>query len=216
MKRLISFAIAALALTSCTENADPGPIQEQEKDYTITDFDRLEMTAALNVTVVEGSEYSVKVRGDRRDIDDLEVNMTGSKLRMSFKTPGHGYNRQYTTFVMITMPSLNGVSYSGAVTSNISGFSSDAGLDVNLSGASKLNISGTVVDLQAVASGASELNAFDLQTSTATVEASGASKIKVQTTQKLNANASGASEIKYRGTPELHVSVSGASEVGAG
>ncbi|MEJ0030813.1 MAG: DUF2807 domain-containing protein [Bacteroidota bacterium] len=42
-----------------------------------------------------------------------------------------------------------------------------------------MNISGATSDLQAIVSGASELRAFGLETTTATVDASGASKIKV-------------------------------------
>jgi hypothetical protein len=215
MKKSLLFAFIAIALTSCWENADPGPLQAGEKSYAFVDFDRLEMGNALNVTVEQGSTYSINVTGDRRDIEDLVVDNINGKLRMTFKTPGHGYNRQYTTYVKIRMPLLTGVSFSGAVTSNITGFTTAGDLNVDLSGASKLNVSGSTTNLQAVVSGASDLDAFNLETSTATVDASGASKIKVLVTQQLKANASGASDIRYRGTPTVTISVSGASAIGA-
>lgn len=228
------FGSLTMCLTSCFENQDPGPIQEQEKEYSILDFDRLEIGDALNVTVTQGPMYSVKVKGDRRNIDDLEVKTIGTTLRMRFDNDRRGDNRQYTTYVTITMPALNGALFSGAVTSKISGFVSDGSFDLtlsgastsqtdinassvklNLSGASELNLAGASTTLEAVVSGASELRGFDMEAVNATVEASGASKIRVLATQNLNATASGASDIRYRGNPVLNSNSSGASTIGA-
>lgn len=224
----------AAMLTSCRESEDPGPLQEQEKEYAILDFERLEIGDALDVTVEQGTVFSVKAKGDRRNIDDLRVITIGNTLSVNYSNSHRALGRQYTTYITITMPVLNGVSFSGAVNSKISGFESEGDFDVTLfgasklqldltvatirvglSGASELNVSGTASKLEAFVSGASEFRGFDLETSTATVDASGASKIKVSATQQLNAKASGASDIRYRGTPALNTSASGASSIGA-
>lgn len=207
------FVLIATMLTSCFENEDSGPLQEQTKEYPVTDFQRLEMGDAFNVTVTQGSTYSVVVNGDRRNIDDLEIRKMDNTLKINYTTSGRPVNRQYTTYVTITMPTLQGVSFSAAVNSNISGFQTLDALDINLSGASKLSISGSTTNLQAVVSGASELRAFDLETATATVDASGASKIDVLATLQLKATASGASHISYRGNPAISSSTSGASSI---
>ncbi|MEJ0030811.1 MAG: DUF2807 domain-containing protein [Bacteroidota bacterium] len=70
-------AFAVFTITSC-QIEDPGPLQEQTKEYSILDFERLEMGDALDVTVEQGNMFSVSVTGDRRNIDDLEVNVVGS------------------------------------------------------------------------------------------------------------------------------------------
>lgn len=213
MKTSRILLFAALLLTSCFENEDPGPLQEQTIEYSVADFERLEIGDAFNVTVTQGSEFSIVVNGDRRNLDDLEVKKIDNMLKVNYTTSGRSVNRQYTTYVSITMPSLKGVSFSGAVNSNISGFATAGDLAIDLSGASKLDISGSATNLQAVVSGASELRAFDLETTTATVDASGASKISVHATQQLNATASGASHISYQGNPAVNSSTSGASSI---
>ncbi|MEI9919841.1 MAG: head GIN domain-containing protein [Bacteroidota bacterium] len=214
MKTSILFVALLFTIISCV-NEDPGPLQEQTKEYSILDFERLEIGDALDVTVNQGNMFSISVNGDRRDIDDLEVNKVGNALRMKYHNKNHNDNRQYTTYVTITMPALKGVSFSGAVNSKVSGFATEGDFDISLSGASQLKISGSTTNLHAIVSGASELRAFDLETTTATVDASGASKIRVLATQQLNATASGASDVRYRGNPTVNVTTSGASTIGA-
>jgi hypothetical protein len=131
------FGIASLMLTSCFENEDPGPLQEQTKEYSVLDFERLEIGDAMDVTVTQGTMCSVVVNGDRRNIDDLEVRKIGNTLKMSYMT-GRSRNRQYTTYVTISMPTLRGVLFSGAVNSKVSGFETDGDVDITLSGASNL------------------------------------------------------------------------------
>src|ERR1044071_8226112 len=42
------FGMIALMLTSCFNNEDPGPLQEQTKEYSILDFERLEIGDAMD------------------------------------------------------------------------------------------------------------------------------------------------------------------------
>lgn len=192
MKKLALFGLIALALTSCL-NEDPGPYQEQKKEYALQGFTELEISDALNVTVLQGNSFSVKAEGDRRNIDDLEVRTYNNTLRMRLVNDSRP-NRQYKTYVTITMPVLESIELSGAVTANISG---------------------SVDNFYADISGASELYAFDFEAKQATINASGASKIEILATQVLKANASGASKIRYRGNPQLTATASGASFIGA-
>ncbi len=81
-------------------------------------------------------------------------------------------------------------------------------------GASKIKISGEVKNLNANASGASGIDAENLKTENAEVEASGASSATVAPTGELNANASGASGIIYAGEPKnIRQDASGMSSV---
>jgi len=213
MKNLLLFGLVAIALTSCL-NEDPGSFQEQKKEYALADFTELEMSDALQVTVLYGSNYSVKVEGDRRNIDDLEIRTVGTSLRMRFINDGRGY-RQYKTYVTVTMPSLKGASFSGAIKSSVSGFTANEDMWIKLSGASKLDLAGSVKRFDAELSGASELYAFTFESESALITASGASRVEVLATQELKANASGASKIRYRGNPQLTANASGASFIGA-
>ena len=228
----LPFIALAFIVSSCFNEEDPGPLQSQEKDYSVLDFDRLEIGDALHVTVEQATLFGVNIRGDRRNIDDLEVRRVGNTLKINFREAKRPDYRQYSTYVTISMPVIHGATFSGAVASKISGFNGDEDIDlllsgaskcqadveaaqlkVGLSGASELNISGTASRLDAVVSGASEFRGFDLEVAHAMVDASGASKISVMATEQLKASASGASDIRYRGTPVVNVSSSGASSI---
>jgi hypothetical protein len=189
------------------------------------------MGDAFVISVQQSPLYSVSVRGDRRNIDDLEVEKIGSTLRIRYDEPEY---RQYTTYITITMPSLRGVNFSGASVSTVTGFNDLGELDItlsgasvsqvnlevqsmqlNLSGASKLTLSGEASALQATVSGASIYSGFAFGVDDASVDVSGASKMHVTARQKLNAIASGASTVLYRGSPVVTSQVSGASSVQA-
>jgi len=222
------FAIASMIMVSCYEE-DPGPQQDEEKSFPVLDFDRLEISDAIDVTVRQGSTFSVTAKGDRRNLDDLQIYKSGSTMVARFDDH---HNRQYTTYLTITMPVLHGVDFSGAVHGNIQGFEETAQLDLSLSGASmaqlnakadnlsidltgasELRLSGSGSVMVATVSGASLLSAFDFPITEAHLLVTGASHAQIQASQKLKVSASGASGVLYRGSPLLETDVTGASSV---
>jgi hypothetical protein len=113
MKRfnLILFLSASVWLTACLNDEDPGPRQQDARSFAVVDFDRVEAGDALDVMIVAGTHYTIKAEGDRRNLDDLEVFKSGNSLIVRFD---ESENRQYTTFVTITMPELVGINFSGS------------------------------------------------------------------------------------------------------
>lgn len=225
---IILLVISALTV-SCDYSNDPGPLQETQKEFTTVDFDRLEIGDAFNITVQQGDFFGISVRGDRRNIDDLQVTKEGSTLMVRFQ---NNRNRKHDTYITITMPELVSVNFSGASDSRISGFedletlgiylsgasvsqvdASASNVKVILSGASYLNLRGSGESMQAEATGASIFKAFLFPVTQADINASGASRGSVTVTDQLKATASGASVISYRGSPVVISNVSGASTV---
>jgi hypothetical protein len=227
-KLLLSLAVLGMCMFSC-ETEDPGPLQETSKDFSVVNFDRLEMGSAFRIQVEQGNTYSIQVRGDRRNIDDLDVYKRGTTLVMEFDDHA---NRKHDTYITITMPTLTGVSFSGASISTISGFESDGQLDVYLSGASTCQLDagykntkvilsgashlvmrglGDILDGEV--SGASDLAAFDFPVRSADLNLSGASGGKVTVSDAMKIVATGASSLLYRGNPVVDAHVSGASNV---
>lgn len=219
----------AIGMSSCYYEEDPGPRQDMDKDYAILDFERLEMGDAFIVSVQQSPIFSVNVRGDRRNIDDLEVEKIGTTLRIRYR---HSDNRQYPTYITITMPTLRGANFSGASTSVVTGFKElnqfdftlsgasvaqleveSKAIELNLSGASKLTITGVSNSMHATVSGASVFSGFAFPVESAIVDASGASKMNVKANVSLDAKASGASTILYRGTATVTSNASGASSI---
>lgn len=231
MKTLLSIGIvllAGLVFTSC-DLEDPGPVQNDTRDFTVVDFDRLEMGSAFVIEVVQGSVYKIEAWGDRRNLDDLLVYKNGQTLIIRYD---ESTNRRYETTLRITMPELAGFNFSGASNAVVSGFESQESLDVALSGASvaqldagysRLNIqlsgSSSLVlhglgdQMNASISGASLLSAFDYPVREAEVTITGASEGKLFVSDLLDVTASGASKVLYRGTPTVTSEVTGGSSV---
>jgi Putative auto-transporter adhesin, head GIN domain len=216
-------------ISSCIREEDPGPLQNDERNFALTEFDRLDMGEAFIVTVQQSPVYSIRVTGDRRNLDDLAVVKIGSTLNARYTD---NREHEHTTYITITMPSIAGANFSGASNVTISGFKDMANMElilsgasmaqlnieskqsvINLSGASRLTMSGKSDVMIVKASGASELYAYALTADKADVDASGASKINVYAVQSLKANASGAGIIYYKGNPTVDVVVSGAGVV---
>lgn len=215
--------------TSCFNDEDPGPLQSDEKSYSVVDFDRLEIGDALIVTVEQSDFFSIHAEGDRRNLKDLEVFKDGNTLIIRFDEQG---NRSHDTRITISMPLLRSANFSGASNSTVSGFTLDDSfglylsgasvsqlsgefkkIDLVLSGASVFTLTGAGVELEAELTGASSLNAFNYNVDDADVEASGASQAKVYVNNVLKAGANGASVISYRGNPTVTSTTSGGSAV---
>lgn len=226
------FIIAILTstvLSSCFRSEDPGPLINGEREFSVVDFDRLEMGSAFNLTVAQGDFFRIHTRGDRRNLDDLAVYKDGSTLVVKFKSNN---NHRHTTYITITMPALRSANFSGASISTVSGFSGGSEFDLYLSGASvsqmdvlseqmdlvvsgasNLTLLGEGTELGADVSGASVVNTFNWIADQVTVTVSGSSQAKVYATSELDASASGASMVYYRGNPSVKSSVSGSSAV---
>ncbi len=233
MKLATSSVLAAVAVlltaTSCYYTEDPGPIQETQEVIDVTDFDRVGLGDAFDITIEQSDVFEVVVRGDRRNIDDLIVTKVGSTLVMRYED---NHNRRHTTLVTIRMPQLVGAHLGGASKSTITGFHDLTDLEIHLSGASiceldaqsdkldlvvscasYINMVGTGSVLNADLSGASRMRAFNFPVTSADLSLSGASSADVDVAERLDAVASGGSQVHYRGNPQVFASVSGASSV---
>lgn len=229
-RKTLLFVLLGVAsvFTSC-DSEDPGPLQERERNYSIIDFDQLELGSSFDVSVTEANLFSIHVKGDRRNIDDLEVYKSGSTLIIKYD---ENESRNHETYIEITMPRLISAKFSDGSVSTIKGFESegqlriglsggascqlDAGykkIDLDLSGASTLRMNGLGDELQAKLSGASILSAFDFPVRIANVDVSGASRARLTVSDAIDAVASGASEVRYRGNPLIESDASGASTI---
>lgn len=229
---LFLFALLAVFAQSCVfiSEGTLTPRDPSSQTYNLRDFDQLEMGNAFDVSVRQSGQFSISVRGDRRDIQDLEVYVERSgKLVMKYR---NWRARRYEMEVDITMPTLTEVDFSGATTSTIEGFTNGRTLDVELSGASKsvidsdwdrvnvdlsgasnLTLLGQGLTIAGELSGASRIDAFDYPVDNVDLDLSGGSNARVLVGKTLRVNASGGSTLRYRGTPELRSNISGGSTV---
>ena len=201
------------------------------KEYQFADFSQVKAGSAFQIEVVQGAKYQVTVTIDDNLLDKLDVAKSGDTLSIGLQP--YISIRQATMRAKVVMPTLTGLDLSGAARGEVSGFSSDKKLKVELSGASHLRadvvsgdatfdasgashaeVHGKGKTLKAMASGASHLDLDGFASGDASIEASGASHVVVNASGALNASASGASSVRYTGKPaSVNSSASGASSV---
>jgi hypothetical protein len=211
-----------------------GNLKTETKQFS--DFTKLDIGSAFEVTITRSSTYSVTVTASQGVVDRIDITKSDDTLSIQLQ-PGVILGAS-TLKADISMPVLNGVTFSGAAHGTASGgFSTTAGFTANLNGASTFEITdlttqnahvdlsgassftaqGTGNDLVAVVSGASNLQLSSFHTNNTTVELSGASHATVNLNGRLDVTASGFSSLVYYGNPTLgNIDTSGGSTVSKG
>jgi len=206
--------------------------QDIKRYFKVKDFERLDMGSAFIITVTQGNTYNVEVRGREQDVKEIIGKVSGNTFELNYPSSwGNSSKNRKEVYVNITMPKLVAAEFSGASKSTVSGFSSDKmsisisgasignfkvnakALSIDCSGASSLTLIGSGQSIDAEVSGASNANCSDYKVATASVDASGASDIKLFVTSKIVADASGASSVRYKGGASVKSSTSGAGSV---
>ncbi len=163
------------------------------KEYQIEGFTKIEVSAAFEVEINQGEVYSVRVTAD--DFRHVKVEKVGDSLQIERQgiewfAPFHQQPKAY-----ITVPSVKALTLSGATKGTINNIRSTQELLLKISGASNLEaIDVEVAGFAAEVTGASSLKGHIKVTGNARFEISGASKVElIGTAQNITANISGAS-----------------------
>lgn len=194
-------------------------ISGYHKEFYVDDFHSLDIGGFYDVEVTQGENCKITIAGEERDIDDIKISNNSGELEVSMDYESFqifGRNRKKIT-VYITMPNLENFDLSGASKATVTGFTGEnmdldvsgasrldvevniRSLKVSLSGASQMNLQGEGTLLTADLSGACSLEAYEYKVDDANVEASGASNAKVFARRNVNYTASGASSVNTMG-----------------
>jgi hypothetical protein len=244
MRVLFTLFLIVPLVTSCCGFPNVGSLLGQvsitgsgnvvSHEFDLSGFDRVEVSHAFDVKISQGNAFAVAVRVDGNVAEHLQIVTQGRTLKIGLKPRVYNMVNVATMEAEVTMPELTGLELSGASGCTITGFESAAALDVDVSGASslrgdieagdatfdvsgagKVTLSGSGGDSRIDASGASTVDLGGFSVADANVQASGASRVIVNTSGTLVVDASGASTVLYRGSPSLgSVESSGGATVG--
>lgn len=195
------------------EEIEPGDGFTNFED--LSDYNSLDIDGLYEIVITKGDEYSISLSGDKEILELTEVEKNGSTLSISqqgFQMNGRIVDPRVK--IVVTMPTLEAIKLEGITKAYLDGFEGEH-LDVDLSGSSrsefninynevalnmsgdsKLELTGEANLLEADLSGASRLLAEDFIVKDATVDASGISSATVNVSNSLNENTSGASKIQ--------------------
>lgn len=214
------------------------PLKGQDtRKYKLSGFKGVEIGGAFEVHLKKSSTFYVNAIGKNEDLEELQFDINKGVLEVTFKRTGRSWafnwNRYGKITLQIGMPELKEAEFTGASKLLMSGFHNEEDiklyfsgaskaiiedidaekLSLELSGASKIKISGNVLKFNLSSSGASSVEAFPLVSRDADIELSGASKVEIGVKNSLNVNASGAAKVVYKGNPTISRDLSGAAVV---
>jgi hypothetical protein len=159
MKKALALTASLLLLlwpvTACFgAMSGSGNLETRQFDYD--SFSRIEVGSAFDVEITPSLEYSVRITLDDNLFDNLVVTRSGDTLKIGLRL-GYIYSN-YTAQAEISLPELRRLELSGATIGTAKGFSSAEPFSAVISGASHLDIELTTdADLDINLSGASTL-----------------------------------------------------------
>lgn len=196
------------------------------------DFTTIKASGAIYIKLTQGSNCSVEVVPDTEK-DAVNVEISNGVLKLSNNTNNNHSNKNKDITVLVSIVNLESVEMSGATSMQSTNQLKTTSLNVELTGASNLDldvqaasiraemtgasdleIKGTAEKLDVEATGASNADFSKASIQTAQMEGTGASVLKVDAVKSLTIDLSGASNAYYYTKPEiLNIETSGASKV---
>lgn len=176
----------------------------------VSEFTKVEVGGVFNVEIVAGGEFSVEVEADDNLLPLISTRVDGGTLEID---TDKRFSTRSGPKVRITAPDIERLDLSGASNAVLSNVENEV-LVLDLSGASRVKVSGRTGTLTVGLSGASKVDAGELSATKVTVDGSGASRATVNASEELSADLSGASKVRYKGSPSnVEKKTSGASSI---
>jgi hypothetical protein len=217
-KKLLAVPVLLLSLASCKKDKSESNIKE--KEFNIAGFVNIYSMEKINLTIQQGSTFSVKARGSRENVDDLEL-----KLADNNQTLDIGYRDGATAElidVTVTMPHLQAAYLTGHITAVVKGFNQQVGnvgltlsgrakataydgatiFAIDVTGNSELTLKGATASLAGDVSGNGVVKAYDLAATRVYVSTMQNAKAYVKPTNIFFGSADGNSKIYYKGDPQ--------------
>jgi hypothetical protein len=199
MKKLfISCAVLLILMTVFSTGCSAifhtsGSSQIVDKTYDFNDFTNINISSAFQYQITQSDTYSVVVTTNESMFAHLDIHQSGNTLYIGMKPFLFNNSNPKVT---ITLPQLNKISISGDCQGSATGFVAKNDLEINLSGASRMDADFEAGSTKMDISGDSNITG-DLTSTDIWVGLSGASHFNMTlTTGKTNINASGDSDVR--------------------
>jgi hypothetical protein len=228
---LVILAILSMACTiggvSVDVNRTEGSGVITKEERSVGDFSEIVLSGIGNLHIVQGAENKVVVEAEENIISKITTTVKGDKLVIGVEK---GFNIIPTKEInyYITVQDITGIQMLGAgnvkadkivtdkLNINLTGFGSmditdltATSLDVMISGAGDITVSGVADDQKVNITGAGNYHGEDLQSQTTSVIVSGVGNSDLWVEQELSVVISGGGNINYYGSPETNRTITG-------
>jgi len=177
-------------------------------DRTIGAFTEIDAGGAFEIEW-QGGSPALHITTDENLLSYVESDVSGDTLQLRTHEqiwPTHGIK------VVISSPTRSAARIRGAVKLTAKQLTGPK-FALEASGASRVSLDGSVDELLADTTGASELEASGLQTRTAEISTTGAADAEIAVAEKLKVAITGAGKVSYSGNPTVEKHITGAGSV---
>lgn len=207
----------AMILSSCVTiiGGTAGSGTAKTETRSVSGFSSITFSGVGTLNITQTGTESLTVSADDNLLPLLTSNVSNGTLTLGVK-PGNSINPSKPIVYTLTIKNLEQLTLSGAGAINAKDIKPTT-LNVILSGAGKMTISGSAQSQTALVSGLGSYNAKDFTTDSAQVTISGAGSATVTVNKALTAIVSGAGSVTYYGSPpQVTKTISGAGSVKQG
>jgi hypothetical protein len=213
MKSLLTFILGFL-ITSLS-------LAQETQTRSVGSFTGVKVAEGIDVYLKKGDKESVRVEVYGTRLDNVITEVSGSYLKIHMRDEDRDRNnanvKVYVTYVKVdklSASSAGSIFSEGTIDANSMEISSSSAANIEIainasgeveissSSAGEVEVKGKAKSLDAGASSAGEIDAYDLEAEKVNAEASSAGSIKVNVTGDLDAHASSGGSIRYRGNPD--------------
>jgi hypothetical protein len=203
---LVAAALAALAIAGCGFS-DDGPRTTQTRELDA--FTRVENRDSVDVRLHVGGPQRVRVLAGEKVIDDVQTEVHGDTLEVSFDRDGLGGS---AVTVEANVPRLTGVTVKGSGDVDAEGVDADA-FEVRSEGSADIGVEGTVRRLDLDLDGSGDADLAGLQASEAHVSVDGSGDADINAARRLAAEVQGSGDIRYHGDPVVAQQRDGSGDI---
>jgi hypothetical protein len=236
---LLSGLAAAAVLAGCgqahSENGGP----TVERDYSVGNFDRIDLAGAYDVTVRTGSDPSVHAKGNEKAVERLVVEVRDGILTIHPRKHNGfpwGFSNSGKVNLQITVPALRGAELAGAGDLRIDKVTGDR-FTGSITGAGNLTVDQLEVgDLNIAIAGSGDakasngrakkaeyeitgsggIDAAGIATQTASVSIAGSGDVMAHASDSADVNIMGSGNVEVKGGAKCSVSKAGSGDVRCG
>ena len=231
MKNGLILSVFIVAMNLITGYSEGQTVNRETRN--LAGFTKVNFGISGDLYINIGAEFKVVLEGDKSLLEEIETEVTGSKLVIK-KDSWHSHGNEKVT-VYITMPELTGLGVSGSGKAEIRDAVKAENLDFSVSGSGriqtadlilgKLNVgisgsgdviiggSGEAASADISISGSGNYSGEPLKIANADFSISGSGSCKCNVTDNLEASVSGSGNITYTGSPKIDARVSGSGRV---
>ena len=230
MTRTLPLALLAFAAAA--------PAGAAERNYSVTDFDRVQVDGPYRVTLTTGRSSAARAEGSVQALDQVSVDVQGGTLRVrrnrsalgSYPAPDPGpvtvalTTRDLRSAVVVGSGSLDidrakglrvDVSVSGSGRLSVASVEADT-LFVGLLGSGRITLAGRTKQLKGTVQGSGDLAASGLTADEAQIGSDTAGNVAVAVARTAKVTSTGAGDVEIVGSPACTVTAKGSGRVSCG